>query len=106
MWVAKRRGHDAAMLLKVYAKRTKKADAKAAGVIETLTQGGLGSRWGRSLRVFSGCSWRIIEIIGVSERAFSSRRTAATGKRSAIECREGPSDRHFSTLFIRASAGA
>jgi len=75
MWVAKRRGHDAAMLLKVYAKRTKKADAKAAGVDRNLDPRGLGSRLGRSLQVFSGCSWRIIEIIGVSERAFSSRRT-------------------------------
>jgi integrase len=43
--VAKRCGHDPAMLLKVYAKRTKKADAKAAGVIGTLTQGVLGQDW-------------------------------------------------------------
>ena len=46
MWVAKRRGHDAAMLLKVYAKRTKKADAKAAGVDRNLDPRGLGSRFG------------------------------------------------------------
>jgi len=43
--VAKRCGHDPAMLLKVYAKRTQKADAKAAGVIGTLTQGVLGQDW-------------------------------------------------------------
>jgi hypothetical protein len=41
----KRRGHDQAMLLKVFAKRTKKADAKAAEVIGTLTQEVLGQGW-------------------------------------------------------------
>jgi integrase len=53
--VAKRCGHDAAMLLKVYAKRTKKADANAAGVIGTLTQGSwvkIGSNRSDSLRMF------------------------------------------------------
>jgi integrase len=37
--VAKRIGDDPATLLRVYAKRTKKADANAANVIGTLTQG-------------------------------------------------------------------
>jgi hypothetical protein len=41
--VAKRCGHDAAMLLKVYAKRTRKADEKAADAIATLTKGVIGS---------------------------------------------------------------
>jgi len=37
--VAKRCGHDPAMLLRVYAKRTRKSDANAANVIGTLTRG-------------------------------------------------------------------
>jgi integrase len=37
--VAKRCGHDPAMLLRVYARRTKKADANAANVIGTLMKG-------------------------------------------------------------------
>jgi integrase len=37
--VAKRCGHDAAMLLRVYAKRTKKADVDAAAIIGAMTQG-------------------------------------------------------------------
>jgi integrase len=37
--VAARCGHDPAVLLRIYAKRTKKADATAANVIGTLTQG-------------------------------------------------------------------
>jgi integrase len=37
--VAKRLGHDPAMLLRAYAKRTKKSDTSAANVIGTLTSG-------------------------------------------------------------------
>jgi hypothetical protein len=37
--VAARCGHDPAVLLSTYAKRTKKADTAAANVIGTLTQG-------------------------------------------------------------------
>jgi len=37
--VAKRIGDDPATLLRVYAKRTKKADTAAANVIGTLTKG-------------------------------------------------------------------
>ena len=37
--VAKRCGHDPAVLLRVYAKRTRKSDATAANVIRTLTTG-------------------------------------------------------------------
>jgi integrase len=37
--VAERCGHDAAMLLKAYAKRTTKADTSAANVIGTMTKG-------------------------------------------------------------------
>jgi len=39
--VAKRIGDDPATLLRVYAKRTKKADTAAANVIGTLTKGSL-----------------------------------------------------------------
>jgi hypothetical protein len=38
------------MLLKVYAKRTRKADAAAANVIETLTAGVLGPSWGQKTK--------------------------------------------------------
>lgn len=37
--VAARCGHDPAVLLRIYAKRTSKADATAANIIGTLTQG-------------------------------------------------------------------
>jgi integrase len=37
--VAERLGHDPAMLLRIYAKRTKKSDATAAAVIGTMTKG-------------------------------------------------------------------
>jgi integrase len=40
--VAERCGHDAAMLLRTYAKRTRKADTSAAAVIGTLSKGILG----------------------------------------------------------------
>jgi integrase len=46
--VAKRCGHDPAMLLKVYAKRTRKADIAAASVIETLTADVFGANAGAS----------------------------------------------------------
>jgi hypothetical protein len=42
--VADRCGHDPAVLLRIYAKRTKKADATAAGVISTLSAGILGGK--------------------------------------------------------------
>jgi len=41
--VAARAGHDPAVLLRVYAKRTRKADASAAAVIGTLSKGVLGA---------------------------------------------------------------
>jgi integrase len=37
--VAARRGHDPAVLLRNYAKRTRKGDTAAAAVIATLSQG-------------------------------------------------------------------
>jgi integrase len=40
--VAKRCGHDPATLLRVYAKRTKKADTSAAAIIGALSKGVLG----------------------------------------------------------------
>jgi integrase len=40
--VAARCGHDPAVLLRIYAKRTKKADISAAAVIGTLSKGILG----------------------------------------------------------------
>jgi hypothetical protein len=40
--VAKRCGHDPATLLRSYAKRTEEADAKAAGVIGSISKGILG----------------------------------------------------------------
>jgi hypothetical protein len=40
--VADRCGHDAATLLRNYAKRSRKGDTSAADVIETLTKGVLG----------------------------------------------------------------
>jgi integrase len=46
--VAKRCGHDPAMLLRVYAKRTRKADQAAASVIETLTADVFGANGGAS----------------------------------------------------------
>ena len=42
--VAERTGHDPAMLLRNYAKRTKKADAAAADVMGTLSAGVLGQK--------------------------------------------------------------
>lgn len=42
--VAKRCGHDPATLLRVYAKRTRKADTSAAAVISTLSKGVLGTQ--------------------------------------------------------------
>ena len=46
--VTKRCGHEPSMLLKVYAKRTGKADVAAANVIGTLTAGVLAPSWGRA----------------------------------------------------------
>jgi hypothetical protein len=43
--VARRCGHDAATLLRAYAKRTKKADASAAAVIGALSKGGSRLSW-------------------------------------------------------------
>jgi hypothetical protein len=40
--VAKQCGHDPAALLRIYAKRTRKADTSAAAVIGTLSKGILG----------------------------------------------------------------
>jgi hypothetical protein len=37
--VAERLGHDPALLLRVYAKRTKKSDTMAADIIGTMTKG-------------------------------------------------------------------
>jgi hypothetical protein len=37
--VAERLGHDPALLLRVYARRTKKSDAAAAHIIGTMTKG-------------------------------------------------------------------
>jgi len=45
---AKRCGHDPAMLLRVYAKRTRKADVAAADVIGTLTADVVGANAGAS----------------------------------------------------------
>lgn len=50
--VAARCGHDPAMLLRVYAKRTKRQMPNAANVIETLTAGALGRNWVEA----DGCS--------------------------------------------------
>jgi hypothetical protein len=41
--VAARCGHDPAELLRIYAKRTRKADNSAAGVIGSISKGILGS---------------------------------------------------------------
>jgi integrase len=41
--VAARCGHDPAVLLRIYAKRTRKADTSAAAVIGVLSKGALGS---------------------------------------------------------------
>ena len=47
--VAARCGHDPATLLRNYAKRTKKADTSAAGVIGNISKGILGSSIGSKL---------------------------------------------------------
>jgi hypothetical protein len=41
--VAARCGHDPAVLLRVYAKRTKKADTSAAGIIGAMSKAMLGA---------------------------------------------------------------
>jgi hypothetical protein len=60
--VAARCGHDPAVLLRSYAKRTKKADTSAAAVIGTLSKGVLG--WVNGM-AFSNCSWAQITIHSV-----------------------------------------